>query len=94
MAIGVDAAAVVSTAVSLALVPRLVRNGNAGGTAGRAWARPEVFLALVVALVYINQVLVTVYLLRVHGGDTSFIARYVPEGWFALEDGPSSEPRV
>lgn len=89
MAIGVDAAAVVSTAVSLALVPRLVRNGNAGGTAGRAWARPEVFLALVVALVYINQVLVTVYLLRVHGGDTSFIARYVPEGWFALADGPS-----
>lgn len=89
MAIGVDAAAVVSTAVSLALVPRLVRSGNDGGGGGRVWARPEVFLALVVALVYVNQVLFTVYVLRVHGGDTSFIARYVPEGWFALADGPS-----
>lgn len=46
------------------------------------------FLALVVALVYVNQVLFTVYVLRVHGGDVSFIARYLPEGWFALADGP------
>ncbi|WP_344267389.1 hypothetical protein [Actinomadura napierensis] len=84
-----DAAVVLSTAVSLAFVPRLVRNGNAGGSAGRVWARPEVFLALVVALVYLNQVLFTVYILRVHGGDTSFIARYVPEGWFAMADGSS-----
>jgi hypothetical protein len=25
-----------------------------------------------------------VYVLRVHGGDTSFIARYLPTGWFDL----------
>lgn len=41
-----------------------------------------------VALVYLNQVLFTVYVLRVHGGDASFIAKYLPEGWFALADGP------
>ncbi len=40
-----------------------------------------------VALVYLNQVLFTVYVLRVHGGDTSFIAKYLPEGYFALADG-------
>jgi len=43
----------------------------------------------VVALVYLNQVLFTVYVLRVHGGDTAFIAKYLPEGYFALEDGPA-----
>jgi hypothetical protein len=32
-------------------------------------------------------VLFTVYMLRVHGGDASFIAKYLPEGYFALEDG-------
>ncbi|MFG2090239.1 hypothetical protein [Spirillospora sp. NPDC048823] len=42
-----------------------------------------------VALAYVNQVLFTVYVLRVHDGDVSFIAKYLPEGWFALADGPS-----
>lgn len=42
-----------------------------------------------VALAYVNQVLFTVYVLRVHGGDPSFIAKYLPEGWFALADGSS-----
>lgn len=41
-----------------------------------------------VAVIYLNQVLVTVYVLRVHHGDPSFIARYLPPGWFALEHGP------
>lgn len=45
-------------------------------------------LGLVVALVYVNQVLFTVYVLRVHGGDVTFVSRYLPEGWFALADGP------
>ncbi len=40
-----------------------------------------------VGLVYLNQVLFNVYMLRVHGGDASFIAKYLPEGYFALEDG-------
>lgn len=77
-----------STALSLATAPRLMRRTDertSGG--GRAWARPEAFLLLVVALIYVNQVLFTVYVMRVHGGDPSFIAKYLPEGWFALADG-------
>lgn len=86
MAIVVGAAVVLSSAASLVFAPRALR--RAGGKAGaRAWARPETFLTLVIALIYINQVLFTVYVLRVHGGDASFIARYLPEGWFVLADG-------
>ncbi|MFD0903176.1 hypothetical protein [Actinomadura sediminis] len=50
---------------------------------------PEVVLGFVAALVYVNQVLFTVYVLRVHDGDVAFVARYLPEGWFALADGPA-----
>jgi hypothetical protein len=39
---------------------------------------------VVTGLLYLNQVLFTVYVLREHGGDPSFIARYLPEGWFIL----------
>lgn len=79
-----------STALSLTIAPRLTRHTpDTLRASTRAWARPEVFLGLVVALVYLNQVLFTVYVLREHGGDASFIARYLPEGWFALENGPA-----
>lgn len=47
---------------------------------------PGLWLLVVTALVYLNQVLVTVYLVRVHGGETGFIARYLPPGWFDLAD--------
>ncbi|MFI0411421.1 hypothetical protein [Actinomadura sp. 3N508] len=93
MAIGVDAAAMASTAVSLAIAPRLMRcraeDARAERRGRRWWARPEAFLLLTVALVYVNQVLFTVYVTRVHGGDPSFIAKYLPEGWFAIADGPA-----
>jgi hypothetical protein len=46
--------------------------------------RPLVSLASVTAAIYVNQVLFTIYVLRCHGGDPSFIARYVPAGWFAV----------
>ncbi|QFG25212.1 hypothetical protein [Actinomadura sp. WMMB 499] len=39
------------------------------------------------ALVYVNQILFTVYVLRVHDGDVTFVSRYLPDGWFALADG-------
>jgi hypothetical protein len=39
---------------------------------------------LAVSLVYANQVSFTVYVLRIHHGDPSFVARYLPSGWFAL----------
>lgn len=48
---------------------------------------PGVSLALVAALIYLNQVLFTVYVLRVRHGDPSFIARYLPSGWFTLARG-------
>lgn len=55
----------------------------------RGWSRtPEAALAAVAFLIYLNQVLFTVHVLRVHGGDTSFIARYLPDGWFDLARGP------
>jgi hypothetical protein len=36
-------------------------------------------------------VLFTVYVLRVHHGDPSFIARYLPAGWFSLARWPALE---
>jgi hypothetical protein len=45
---------------------------------------PLAWWLLAVSLVYANQVLFTVYVLRVHHGDPSFVARYLPSGWFVL----------
>ncbi|WP_131756201.1 hypothetical protein [Actinomadura fibrosa] len=62
-------------------------DGSEGARSGkniRPLASPPVALAVVTATVYLNQVLFTVYVLRCHGGDPSFIARYLPAGWFAL----------
>jgi hypothetical protein len=41
----------------------------------------------VTGLIYLNQVLFTVYVLRMHGGDASFLARYLPADWFELAGG-------
>jgi hypothetical protein len=60
------------------------RRRPGGGGGDRGVFSPTVWLALVTCLVYVNQVLFTVYVLRVHGGDPSFIARYLPAGWFDL----------
>ena len=86
-AVLLEAAVVASAAVSLAVAPRIVARGP--GQAGRT-ARtvgPLAALVAVTALIFLNQVLFTVYVLRVHGGDPSFVARYLPDGWFALADG-------
>lgn len=48
---------------------------------------PGLSLAVVIALIYLNQLLFTVYVLRVHHGDPAFIARYLPAGWFTLARG-------
>lgn len=47
---------------------------------------PGFWLLVVVGAVYINQVLCTIYLVRVWHGDPGFIARFLPDGWFALAD--------
>jgi hypothetical protein len=84
-----------SVAVALSLGGRAgtpVRHHEAGGREGRGPLRsPLVWLGLVTTAIYLNQVLFTVYVLRRHGGDTEFIARYVPAGWFALARTPALE---
>lgn len=46
-------------------------------------------LAIVVCLVYVNQLLFNVYVIRVHGGSASFSGRYLPAGWFDMATGSS-----
>jgi hypothetical protein len=48
-------------------------------------------LAAVIMVIYLNQVLFTVYVIRVRHGDPSFIARYLPAGWFTLARGHAME---
>jgi hypothetical protein len=55
------------------------------------FGHPLVQLALVAGLVLVNQVLCHAYILRVHGGDASFVTRYLGRGWFAMA---SDEPLV
>jgi len=52
----------------------------------RLGGEPGVWLAVVVLLVLANQVLVTIYMMRVRQGDPQYIARYMPSGWFDLAD--------
>ncbi|HEY3502087.1 MAG TPA: hypothetical protein VGN37_04765 [Actinocatenispora sp.] len=59
----------------------------AHGPGRRSWWRhPAAWLVAVTAVVYLNQVLFTVYVLRSHDGSAGFVARYLPGGWFALAD--------
>ena len=84
--VGTSAAlsAIIIAATGAALfLPRGRRTEEAGGGLGP----PGLSLAAVIAVIYINQVLFTVYAIRVRHGDPSFIARYLPRGWFALARG-------
>lgn len=44
-------------------------------------------MILVSALIFANQMLFNVYVIRVHNGDASFVSRYVPAGWFEITGG-------
>ena len=77
------------TVVAALLMSRHPRTGT-DVRPGREWP-PGVAFAVVLALIYLNQVLFTVYVLRVHGGNPAFIARYLPEGWFAIAHGNAIE---
>ncbi|MFD0400209.1 hypothetical protein ACFVHI_19270 [Kitasatospora sp. NPDC127121] len=85
-----DGTVVVSAAAALALAPRAWRRREVRPGRGGRFG-PEVALALVVALVYLNQVLFAVYVQRVRGGSTAFVARYLPPGWF---DVPRGNPAI
>ncbi|WP_406198384.1 hypothetical protein OH807_14240 [Kitasatospora sp. NBC_01560] len=79
-----DATVVVTTAAALVLGPRVPKPERPPGRGGPG---PDAALAVVVALILLNQLAFAVYVQRVHGGDTSFIARYLPPGWFAVPHG-------
>ncbi|RAJ41826.1 hypothetical protein K353_02937 [Kitasatospora sp. SolWspMP-SS2h] len=85
----VDAAVLGSTGAALLLGPRALRAPAAGSAPARPGrgVRPEVLLAAVTGLVYLNQLLCSAYLLRVHGGDAGYVTRYLPPGWFAEPTG-------
>jgi hypothetical protein len=57
-----------------------------GSRRRRAWLGPELAMAVVVALVYVNQFFFNAYVLRVHQGNPAFIAHYLPSGWFVMAD--------
>jgi hypothetical protein len=82
-----DAFAAVSVATALTCRPVWVPSEDRRRRSW--WGEPGLWLLIVVAAIVVNQVLFTVYVLRVHHGDASFIARYLPRGWFVLaDDGP------
>ncbi|MET8539737.1 hypothetical protein ABZW03_03630 [Kitasatospora sp. NPDC004799] len=76
-----DGTVVASAAAALFVTPGVLRRTAPARRSGRPLG-PEPVLAAVVALLYLNQVLVAVYVNRVHHGDVSFIARHLPPGWF------------
>ncbi|WP_035867785.1 hypothetical protein [Kitasatospora cheerisanensis] len=89
-ALSIDAAVVLSVAAGLRLGPRALKRIAAPRRDG--WTvRPEVGLAVVVGAVYLNQLVCAAYVVRVHGGDASFVARHLPPGWF---DQPVGSPLV
>ncbi|MFI9379803.1 hypothetical protein [Kutzneria sp. NPDC052558] len=78
------AAVIVATTVAgVWWVPR----GGAPERPGGGWRRhPGTWLAVVIGLFFVNQVLFTAYVAQAHHGDASFVARYMPPGWFDLAD--------
>ncbi|MEV7021830.1 hypothetical protein [Kitasatospora sp. NPDC093558] len=84
-----DTTVVLSAGAALAFAPRVLRRDVRPGRGGAFG--PEAALAVVVALILVNQLAFAVYVNRVHGGDISFVARYLPAGWF---DVPRIDLRV
>ncbi|TDD03717.1 hypothetical protein E1292_20600 [Nonomuraea deserti] len=80
-----------SVVAALALARRKPVTREPRGSRASWWRSPEAALALVTCLIYANQVLFTVYILSVRGGDVSFVARHLPDGWFSLARGPAMQ---
>jgi hypothetical protein len=75
-------------ALVFARAPTTAPRADGGRAAAVAW-HPFTQLVLVCTLLLANQILCDAYIVRVHGGDASFIARYLGRGWFAIADGPA-----
>ncbi|MBO0843212.1 MAG: hypothetical protein J2O46_08505, partial [Nocardioides sp.] len=55
----------------------------------RSWRpTPGLWLLVIAAVAVIDQVLVSIYVLRVHHGDAGFIVAYVGPAWFHIERSP------
>ena len=74
---------VAAVVVGVPLALRAARQGP-GVAAVRGRLGPFTVWCVVVALVFVNQVLVVVFVGRVWGGDAGRITRYLPAGWFEL----------
>ena len=98
LASALEATVLLSTAASVVLGMSLLRSDRnapappSGRTpthatrsiAARVAVHPLAQLLLVCALLYLNQVLFGAFILRAHGGNTAFIAHYIPGPWFAI----------
>lgn len=77
--------AIATGAAVLWLLPALRRSERpVDAVESRGAGRPLAAFFLVCLLLFANQVLVNVYILRSHGGDPSFVTRYLGSGWFVL----------
>src|SRR4051794_30770662 len=87
-----EAVVVVSTASAIALSARVLRSpiptARKAGRLGLLF-HPLAQLLFVCALVLANQIFCHAYILRAHGGDPSFVTRYLGPGWFAIAGGSS-----
>src|SRR4051794_2320760 len=88
ISVAINGAVVVSVAGALVALPMCMSRPVRERASPEGWSGgPGSALALVTCLIFVNQLLFTVYVIRTHHGDASFIARYLPEGWFDLAAG-------
>lgn len=81
---------IVSCAVGVLWVPRLATTSPGGKS--NVLRHPGTWLGVVVAAMFVNQVLFTAFVEQVWHGDPSPVARHLPPGWFAMADlGPLAD---
>lgn len=85
-ALALHATVFVSVVVGVPVAWRAVRSSPPVPPPGGRIVGPGWWLGVVAAVLFFNQVLFTVYAVRVHGGDMSYLGGYVPDGWFVIAD--------